>query len=69
MYSAHEADGKGQEAPHEAHFAAVSDLVEKSSWAELAKWDQLKRAQKAGEAFVNFTEGPLDFKPTFKVAR
>lgn len=37
---------------HAAHHAAVLDLVEKESWDELMKSDQLKNSQLRGEAFV-----------------
>eukprot|EP00035_Acanthoeca_spectabilis_P037140 m.43685 g.43685 ORF g.43685 m.43685 type:complete len:674 (+) comp8459_c0_seq2:216-2237(+) len=57
------------EKSHDAHMAEVQGLVAKGNYEELVKWDQLKIAQNDGEAFVNFIEGPLNFKPTFKVLR
>jgi len=47
----------------------VLKCVDSGDFETLVTYDQLKLAQASGEAFVNFVEGPLDFKPTFKVLR
>ncbi len=36
-------------------------------WAVLRANDQLFKEQMAGRVFSGFTEGPIDFPPTFKV--
>ena len=47
----------------------MSNLVEAADWAQLMRADQLKAAQQAGDAFVGFSEGEMNFAPTFKVLR
>ncbi|XP_071514602.1 inositol polyphosphate 5-phosphatase E isoform X3 [Panulirus ornatus] len=36
------------------------------TYKHLLQWDQLSQAQKKGEAFGEFEEGPINFAPTFK---
>lgn len=41
-------------------------LIEKNEFEKLLKLDQLKKAQKEGLMLVDFKEGPINFKPTYK---
>ena len=60
----------GKEAtPIEERHAFVSGLVAEEKWSELMEMDQLRRAQRDGEALVGFEEGEPTFKPTFKVVK
>ena len=54
---------------HAAHHAAVSDMIERRDWSQLLAADQLRDAQRRGNAFVGFAEGDMGFAPTFKVTR
>lgn len=51
------------------HFEAVHAMVGEERWAELMAADQLRAAQRAGDAFVGFSEGEPSFAPTFKLRR
>jgi len=54
---------------HEAHHAAVRDLVEEEDWEALWEADQLRHSQRAGDVLARFSEGQYSFPPTFKVLR
>ena len=54
---------------HPTHFEAVHAMVGEGRWAELMASDQLRAAQRAGDAFVGFREGEPSFAPTFKLRR
>jgi len=42
------------------------DLIRTHSWGKLQQYDQLLKVQAEGQAFCNFSEGPLDFAPTYQ---
>ncbi|XP_052236515.1 phosphatidylinositol 4,5-bisphosphate 5-phosphatase A-like isoform X2 [Dreissena polymorpha] len=44
----------------------VLKLIEENNIEKLLKHDQLKQAQQEGLMFVDFNEGPITFKPTYK---
>lgn len=50
-------------------FLTVSDLIENGQFQELLKFDQLRQFKDCGKAFAGFSEGQMDFAPTFKVER
>lgn len=54
---------------HEQKWAHVVDLIERGRYKELAGLDELIHEIKAKRIFVNFSEGDIDFAPTFKVCR
>ncbi|XP_060605261.1 inositol polyphosphate 5-phosphatase K-like isoform X2 [Ruditapes philippinarum] len=45
---------------------AAIKLIEKNELDKLLKLDQLKQAQQEGLMLVDFHEGPINFKPTYK---
>lgn len=44
----------------------VFQLVEKQNWPKLLAQDQLLIEKAAGNAFANYSEGPITFAPTYK---
>ena len=54
-------------APKAAHVQAVAALVAAEEWDMLMRADGLRAAQRSGDAFVGFEEGPMHLPPTFKV--
>ena len=51
------------------HQAATHRMIEATDWPSLYKADQLHISQENGDGFVGFSEGDLNFPPTFKVLR
>ncbi|OEL36451.1 Type IV inositol polyphosphate 5-phosphatase 3 [Dichanthelium oligosanthes] len=49
-------------------YERVHELISTKSWSKLAETDQLKRELKKGRAFDGWTEGVLEFAPTYKYA-
>jgi len=56
-------------AEESASHQAVLNLIDMKAWDKLLKADQLNMCKAAGEAFEGFSEGKIDFAPTFKVLR
>ena len=52
-----------------AHHATVTALAEASEWGALMEIDQLTVCRERGEVFAGFVEGPIHWRPTFKVRR
>ncbi|KAJ0985574.1 hypothetical protein J5N97_003930 [Dioscorea zingiberensis] len=50
-------------------YERTHDLISKKEWSKLAEWDQLKRELKRGRAFDGWSEGVLNFPPTYKCDR
>lgn len=44
----------------------IKALADHYQYSHLLRHDQLLQQQKKGEAFSQFTEPPIDFKPTYK---
>jgi hypothetical protein len=65
-------DGHRRES-HENHWAKIRAMIEDGlathTWAELAHADQLTREMAAKRVLARFSEGPLDYAPTFKLER
>ncbi|CAO2193955.1 unnamed protein product [Urochloa humidicola] len=49
-------------------YERAHELISTKSWSELAETDQLKRELRKGKAFDGWTEGVLEFAPTYKYA-
>ncbi|CAO2205347.1 unnamed protein product [Urochloa humidicola] len=49
-------------------YERAHELVSTKSWSKLAETDQLKRELRKGRAFDGWTEGVLEFAPTYKYA-
>ncbi|CAO2174868.1 unnamed protein product [Urochloa humidicola] len=49
-------------------YERAHELISTKSWSELAEADQLKRELRKGKAFDGWTEGILEFAPTYKYA-
>ncbi|RCV24980.1 hypothetical protein SETIT_5G129900v2 [Setaria italica] len=47
-------------------YERAHELISTKSWSKLAETDQLKRELKKGRAFDGWTEGVLEFAPTYK---
>ncbi|KAL5227253.1 hypothetical protein ABZP36_015518 [Zizania latifolia] len=47
-------------------YDTAHELISTMNWAQLAEKDQLKRELKKGRAFDGWTEGVLEFAPTYK---
>lgn len=45
---------------------AIARMVTKENWDALADVDELRKAQRTGDAFSMLTEGDLNFPPTYK---
>ncbi|KAK4311833.1 hypothetical protein Pmani_016704 [Petrolisthes manimaculis] len=45
---------------------AIARMVTKENWSGLAESDELKKAQRTGDAFSMLIEGDLSFPPTYK---
>ena len=45
---------------------AIAKLITDNNWSALGEVDELKQAQKSGDAFSMFTEGTITFPPTYK---
>lgn len=50
----------------DASYERAHELISAGSWRELAETDQLKRELRKGRAFDGWTEGVLEFAPTYK---
>ncbi|KAL6627305.1 hypothetical protein ACP70R_031031 [Stipagrostis hirtigluma subsp. patula] len=50
----------------DASYERAHELISTNDWAQLAEMDQLKRELKKGRAFDGWTEGILEFAPTYK---
>lgn len=52
----------------EAHMTseAIAKYVSEANWSALAEVDELRKAQKSGDAFSMLKEGNLSFPPTYK---
>ena len=57
----------GHKREKEAHWAEVIEMVEKEDWPTLLRADQLKKELGEGACLTHFTEGTLDFPPTYKL--
>ncbi|KAK3594082.1 hypothetical protein CHS0354_040850 [Potamilus streckersoni] len=44
----------------------VKDLIKNENWGALQTFDQLNGQREAKQTFVGFSEGPLNFAPTYK---
>merc|ERR1712130_263550 len=53
----------------EREWEEVLDLVENKNWIGLAQCDQLVQEMAEMKVFVKFTEGSLDFAPTYRWSR
>lgn len=42
------------------------ELFDTNNYADLLKCDQLYQEMQKRRVFVNYTEGPIDFRPTYK---
>ncbi|CAL4952011.1 unnamed protein product [Urochloa decumbens] len=49
-------------------YERAHELISTKSWSELAETDQLKRELRKGRAFDGWTEGVIEFAPTYKYA-
>ncbi|KAF8705778.1 hypothetical protein HU200_030982 [Digitaria exilis] len=49
-------------------YERAHELISTKSWSKLAEMDQLKRELRKGRAFDGWTEGILEFAPTYKYA-
>ncbi|WVZ72583.1 hypothetical protein U9M48_021016 [Paspalum notatum var. saurae] len=47
-------------------YERAHELISTGSWSKLAEMDQLKRELKKGRAFDGWTEGVMEFAPTYK---
>ncbi|CAD6233085.1 unnamed protein product [Miscanthus lutarioriparius] len=50
----------------DASYERAHELISAGRWRELAETDQLKRELRKGRAFDGWTEGVLEFAPTYK---
>lgn len=44
----------------------VKNLVSENNFAPVLEWDQLKQQHKSNHVFAGYTEGVINFKPTYK---
>lgn len=51
---------------NDIEYASAKSMIEIGDLAGLAKFDQLSSRMKSGSIFPGFTEGPLEFPPTYK---
>ncbi|CAO2199293.1 unnamed protein product [Urochloa humidicola] len=49
-------------------YERAHELISTKSWSKLAETDQLKRELRKGKAFDGWTEGIIEFAPTYKYA-
>ncbi|KAM0932665.1 putative inositol-polyphosphate 5-phosphatase [Dioscorea sansibarensis] len=47
-------------------YERAHDLISRKEWFTLAEWDQLKKELKKGRVFDGWSEGDLNFPPTYK---
>jgi hypothetical protein len=55
------------DSPTPEDFASLCAAINARQFPQLLQLDQLKLEQAAGHVFAGFTEGEIDFAPTFKV--
>lgn len=44
----------------------VKSYIEKENYKAIIEYDQLKQQHKKGNVFVNYKEGEINFRPTYK---
>lgn len=54
---------------HEQRFEYVCDLIGQKRYDDIVKFDELGRERENGIVFGTFSEGKIDFAPTFKTVR
>jgi hypothetical protein len=55
------------DSPTPEDFASLCAAISAKQYKQLLQLDQLKLEQAAGRVFTGFSEGEIDFAPTFKV--
>jgi hypothetical protein len=55
------------ETPSREDFDSLCAAISERQYPQLLQLDQLKLEQTAGRVFAGFSEGEIDFAPTFKV--
>ncbi|WIA30252.1 hypothetical protein OEZ86_000342 [Tetradesmus obliquus] len=57
------------DSPTPEDFASLCAAISSRQWPQLLALDQLRQEQAAGRVFAGFSEGKIDFAPTFKVLK